>query len=208
MSTSGFAALMRRPTSVIDRVRLSWFAGLTSFQPRTMSGAWLEANTPTSLAMAGPRGVLGAGVAHLGEEFALGHAGDDEIEAQEIGVHARREKNDVVALHRLAHLGFQGIAVQDLFPVGAVFRAEGRGALEIEEKLAQPIVSHGSILPRPASWGRSAPPGFAGWSRCRRAPSAPAANAAPRPLHRPGSPSCRRARAGRSGAAAPPSAPR
>src|SRR4029077_11266170 len=97
MSTSGFAALMRRPTSVIDRVRLSWFAGLTSFQPRTMSGAWLEANTPTRLAMAGPRGILGAGVAHSGEEFGLGHAGDDEIEAQQVGVHARRQKNDVVA---------------------------------------------------------------------------------------------------------------
>src|SRR5882672_6392796 len=125
MSTSGLAALMRRPTSVIDRVRLSWFAGLTSFQPRTMSGAWLEANTPTSLAMAGPRGALGAGVAHLGVEFALGDAGGDEIEAQEIGVHGRRKKNDGVALHRGAQLGFQGIAVQDRLPVGAVCRAEG-----------------------------------------------------------------------------------
>src|SRR5215467_9865503 len=72
MITSGFAALMRRPSSVIERDRLSWFAALTSFQPRTMSGAWLEANTPTSLAMAGPRGALGSGVPHLGEELGLG----------------------------------------------------------------------------------------------------------------------------------------
>ncbi len=43
MSTSGFAALMRLPSSVIERVRLSLFPALTSFQPRMMSGAWLEA---------------------------------------------------------------------------------------------------------------------------------------------------------------------
>jgi len=41
--TSGFAAFMRRPNSVIERVRLSWLGALTSFHPRTMSGAWLAA---------------------------------------------------------------------------------------------------------------------------------------------------------------------
>src|SRR5689334_13299725 len=138
---------MRPPSSVIERDRLFWFSALTSFQPRMMSGAWLEANTPTSLAMAGPRRRLGARVAHLCEELGLGHAGDDEIEAQQIGIDPRREENDVVALDRLAHLGLQGIAIEDLLPVGAVLGAQGRGALEIEEKLAQPVVSHGDILP-------------------------------------------------------------
>src|SRR5262252_7456751 len=134
MITSGFAALMRRPSSVIERERLSWFAALTSFQPRMMSGAWLAAYTPTSLAMARPRGVFSPGAAHLREELGLGHAGDDEIEAQQVGIHPRGEENDVVALDRLAHFGFQGIAVQDLLAVRPVLRPEGRGALKIEEQ--------------------------------------------------------------------------
>ena len=57
------------------------------------------------------------------EELVLGHAGDDEVEAQQIGIHPRREEHDVVALDRLAHLGFQGITVQDLLAVRPVFRA-------------------------------------------------------------------------------------
>src|SRR5882672_8569095 len=149
MSTSGFAALMRPPSSVIDRVRLSLFAALTSFQPRTMSGAWLAAYTPTSLAMAGPSRRFGSGVAHLFQELGLGHPGDHEIEAQQVGIDPRGEEDHVIALDRLAHLRLEGIAVQNLAPVGAVLFAERSGALEIEEELAQPIVSHGVILPWP-----------------------------------------------------------
>src|SRR5499427_3731321 len=131
--TSGLAALMRRPSSVIERARLSWFAALTSFQPRMISGAWLDANTPTSLAMAGPRRGFRPGVAHLAQKLRLGHPGDDEVEAQQVGVDARCEKCDIVALDCLAHLGLQGIAIQDLLAVCTVFRPQGRRALKIEE---------------------------------------------------------------------------
>src|SRR5882672_2313458 len=171
MRTSGFAALMRRPTSVIDRVRLSWFAGLTSFQPRTMSGAWLEANTPTSLAMAGPRRRFGSGAPDFLQELRFGHAGDDEVEAQQVRIDPGGEKHHVIALDCLAHLGLQRVAIEDLLAVAAVFDAQGRGALEVEKKLAQPIVSHGAILPRcpaPASGERTSRPECAWLSPCRR----------------------------------------
>src|SRR5579864_1765709 len=149
ISTSGRAALMRRPISVMERVRLSWLAGLTSFQPRMMSGAWLEANTPTSLAMAGPRCGHRTRFFHLAEEFRLGHADDDEVEPEQVGIHPRREKRHVVALDGSAHLRLEGIAVEDRLAVGPVFRAERRGTLQVEEKLAQPIVAHKVlILPR------------------------------------------------------------
>src|SRR4051812_15768048 len=119
-----------------------------SFHPRTTSGAWLDAKTPASSAMTGPRGGIGAGRAHLAEELRVGHAAHDEIEAQQIRVDPRREERHVVLLHRRAHLGLQGIAVQDFPAVGAVFGAERGRALQVEEELAQPVVSHGSILPR------------------------------------------------------------
>src|SRR4029077_5478583 len=121
MRTSGFAALMRRPTSVIDRVRLSWFAGLTSFQPRTMSGAWLEANTPPSLAMAGPRRRFGPGVPDFLQELRFGHAGDDEVEAQQVRIDPGGEEHHVIALDCLAHLGLQRVAIEDLLAIAAVF---------------------------------------------------------------------------------------
>src|SRR5262245_4330136 len=112
-----------------------------------ISGAWLEANTPTSLAMAGPRGGFGSGVAHLLQELGLRHSRDDEIESKQVGIDPGGEKYDIVALDRLAHLGLQGVAIEDLPAVGAIFLAERRGALKIEEKLAQPVVSHVAILP-------------------------------------------------------------
>src|SRR6267378_3815564 len=125
--------------------------------------------------MARSRRGLGAGVAHFLQEFGLGHAGDDEVEAQQIGIDPRGEEYHVIALGRLAHLGLQRIAVQDLLPAGAVLLAQWRGALKIEEKLAQPIVSHDAILPCPnpncavpASGERTSRAGFASWSRCRR----------------------------------------
>src|SRR6266571_4181720 len=141
-STSGRAALMRRPSSVSARLRSCWSAGLTSFQPRMISGAWLEANTPASLAMARPRRGGGPGGSHFSQEFRFGHSGNHEVEAQKVGVDPRGEERDVVALDRGAHFGLQGIAVENLLPAGAVFLAERSGTLKIEEELAQPVVSH------------------------------------------------------------------
>src|SRR5882762_1904168 len=122
-----------------------------------MSGAWLEANTPTSLAMARPRRRVGPGGPHFFQEVRLRHPGDHEIEPEQVGVDPRREKRDVVALDRSAHLGLQGIAVEDLLPVGAVFVAERSGTLEIEEELAQPIVSHGRYFAMSAGATVSSP---------------------------------------------------
>src|SRR5260370_20251105 len=113
-----------------------------------MSGAWLEANTPTSLAMARPRRRGSSGGPHFSQEIRLGHSGDNKMETQNIRVDQRREEGHVVALDRGTHLGLQGIAIEDLLPVGAVLVAERGGALKIEEELAQPVVSHGAILPR------------------------------------------------------------
>src|SRR5258705_222233 len=139
---------MRLPSSVSEFVSSFWLAGFTSFQPRMISGAWLEANTPTSLAMARPRRGVGPGRPHFFQEIGLGHSGDHEIEPEEIRVDPRREEGHVVALDRGPHLGLQGIAIEDLLPVGAVLIAELGGALKIEKELAQPVVSHVAILPR------------------------------------------------------------
>src|SRR3981189_223599 len=93
--------------------------------------------------MARSRRGVGPGGPHFFEEIRLGHPGDHEIKPEEIRVDPRREERDVVALDRCPHLWLQRIAVEDLLPVGAVFLAERSGALQIEEELAQPIVSHG-----------------------------------------------------------------
>src|SRR5258705_686509 len=107
---------MRLPSSVSEFVSSFWLAGFTSFQPRMISGAWLEANTPTSLAMARPRRRVGAGGAHFFQEIGLGHSGNYEIKPQEIRVDPRREEGHVVALDRGPHFRLQRTAVQNLLP--------------------------------------------------------------------------------------------
>src|SRR5438128_12361988 len=108
-----------------------------------MSGAWLDAYTPASLAMARPRRGGGPGGPHFSQEFRFGHAGNHEIEAQKVGVDPRSEERDIVALDGGAHLGLQGIAVEHLPPVGPVFFAARSGAREIAEELAQAVACHG-----------------------------------------------------------------
>jgi len=56
-------------------------------------------------------------------------------------------------LDRGAHLWRQGIAVENCRPVDAILCAERRGALKIEEELAEPVVSHGSLLCNAGSRG-------------------------------------------------------
>src|SRR5258708_38852781 len=107
-----------------------------------MSGAWLEANTPTSLAMARPRRRGRSGGPHFSQEIRLGHSGDHEIETQKIRVDPRREEGHVVALDRGTHLGLQGIAIENLLPLGAALFAERRGGLKLEDELAHHAGSH------------------------------------------------------------------
>src|SRR5712691_6998329 len=123
-----------------------------------MSGAWLEANTPASLAMARPRRSVGPGGSHFFQEIRFGHSGDHEIEPEQVRVDPRREVGYVVALDRGPHFGLQRIAVENLLPVGAVLVAEHRGALKIEEELAQPIVSHSRYFATGEGGCRSRPP--------------------------------------------------
>src|SRR5260370_24222699 len=120
-----------------------------------MSGAWLEANTPTSLAMARPRRGVGPGGPHFVQEIRLGHSSDHEIEPEQVRIDPRREEGYVVALDRGPHLGLQGIAVENFLPVGAVLVAERGGALKVEEELAQPVVSHGRYFATTAAGCRS-----------------------------------------------------
>src|SRR5258708_25448161 len=118
---------MRLPSSVSELVSSLWFAGLTSFQPRMISGAWLDAYTPTSLAMARPRRGGGPGGSHFSQEIRLGHSRDHEIEPKQVRVDPRREEGHVVALARGPHLGLQRIAVGNLLPGAALLLAEASG---------------------------------------------------------------------------------
>src|SRR5207244_7818277 len=102
-----------------------------------------EPTATALLAMARSRRGVGPGGSHLFQEIPFGHSGDHEIEPEQVRVDPRREEGYVVALDRGPHFGLQRIAVENLLPVGAVLVAEHRGALKIEEELAQPIVSHG-----------------------------------------------------------------
>src|SRR5260221_768177 len=92
--------------------------------------------------MARPRRGVGSGRPHFLQDIRLGHAGDNEIEPEEIRVDPRREEGHVVALDRGPHFGLQRIAVENFLPVGAVLIAELGGALKIEKELAQPVISH------------------------------------------------------------------
>src|SRR5574342_653426 len=96
--------------------------------------------------MARSRRVGGPGCSDLLQELGFWHAGHHEIEAQQIGVDPRREEGDVVALDRGPHLGLEAIAIEDLLAIGAVFLTKRRRALQIEEKLAQPVISHGAYF--------------------------------------------------------------
>src|SRR5260370_42638314 len=89
---------MRLPSSVSELVSSLWFAGLTSFQPRMISGAWLDAYTPTSLAMARPRRGGGPGGSHFSQEIRLGHSRDPQIKPKPARVDPRREEGHSVAL--------------------------------------------------------------------------------------------------------------
>src|ERR1041385_8608948 len=75
----------------------------TASHSRMSSGPWLAAKAPAKLAMA---------QAPL-ELFVL-HAGGEEVVAQQVGVGALREERHVVLGQRLAHLGADAVAVQDL----------------------------------------------------------------------------------------------
>src|SRR5262245_28392406 len=139
-SASARAALMRRPSSVNAAVRLSFGAGPSVDQLRTIMGPWLEAKTPTSSAMAGLRGG-GAGGADPAQEIVFRHARHVEIEPQQVRVNKLREVRDVIAFDRGSYLRFQGVAVQHPRAVRAVL-LRYRRALQVEEQLGEPVITH------------------------------------------------------------------
>src|SRR5438477_2102044 len=94
MSTSGFAAPSRRPSSRYAALMRRCSPAGTRCHSRMMSGPWLAANAPAKLAMIQPP-----------DELVVLHAGGEEVVAQEIWIGARGEEGHVVlgesALHAL-----------------------------------------------------------------------------------------------------------
>src|SRR3954471_6386978 len=147
-SRSGRQALSRRPISSNPAASLlRWPVGIVS-QSRAMIGPWLAAKTPTRSAMGGLFPLLeGVQARH---EFGLRHAADLEVESQQIGVDARRDRTDVVFEQRLADFRFDFITVDDGGHVGAELRGQLPIVLEIEKQLAKPVVRHRRSLCLPA----------------------------------------------------------
>src|SRR5438477_8254544 len=103
ISTSGFAAVSRRPSSWYAALMRVFCSGGTACHSRTMSGPWLAAKAPTRLAMV-----------EAPDELVVLHAGGEEVVAQEIRIGARREKRHVVLGERLLHALLQRIAREHL----------------------------------------------------------------------------------------------
>src|SRR5437667_5560716 len=93
ISTSGFAAVSRRPSSWYAALMRAFCSGGTACHSRTMSGPWLAANAPTRLAMVQPP-----------DELIVFHAGGEEVIAQQIGVRLLRQKRHVVLGDRALHM--------------------------------------------------------------------------------------------------------
>src|SRR5437660_4783413 len=110
-------------------MRCLWSGGPRSHS-RMMSGPWLAANAPTRLAMI-----------QAPDEFVVLHADGEEVVAQEIRIGARREERHVVFSDGALHALIERIAREDFFARRAEL-GRRRGRLQVEEKLAQPIVAH------------------------------------------------------------------
>src|SRR5437763_1789183 len=130
MSASGVAALSRRPSSRYAALMRRCCSAGTRCHSRMMSGPWLAANAPTRLAMI-----------EAPDEFVVLHAGGEEVIAQEIRIGARREERHVVLGDRPLHALIERVARQHFFPLAAELRRRRR-RLQIEEQLAQPVVTH------------------------------------------------------------------
>src|SRR5258708_23806 len=78
-----------------------------------MSGAWLEANTPTSLAMARPCRRGRSGGPHLSPEIRLGPSGRPKIDTQKIRGEPRRRAAVGLLLHEQEVLHVRGSAHRD-----------------------------------------------------------------------------------------------
>src|SRR6185295_17199212 len=147
-STSGRQALSRRPISSKPAASLlRWPVGIVS-QSRAMIGPWLAAKTPTRSAMGSLFRLLeGMQACH---ELGLWHSADLEVESQQIGVDARRDRTDVVFEQGFADFRFDFITADDGGHVGAELRGQLLIVLEIEKQLAQPVVRHRRSLCAPA----------------------------------------------------------
>src|SRR5207249_344891 len=110
-------------------MRCLWSAGTRSHS-RMMSGPWLAANAPTSLAMV-----------QTPDEFVVLHASGEEVVAQEIRIGARREERHVVLGDGALHALIKRIAREDFFARRAEF-GRGRRRLQVEEELGEPVIAH------------------------------------------------------------------
>src|SRR5438067_13591439 len=113
ISTSGFAAVSRRPSSWYAALMRAFCSGGTACHSRTMSGPWLAAKAPTRLAMV-----------QAPDELVVLHAGGEEVVAQQIWIGTRREKRRIVLSDRLLHAFIERITRKYLVALGAEFGGE------------------------------------------------------------------------------------
>src|SRR5205085_11275861 len=132
ISTSGFVARSRRPSSANACSSRDFSAAGTACHSRISSGPWLAAKEPTKLAMA-----------QAPDELVVLHAGGEEVVAQQIRIGARREERHVVLRDRTFHALVERIAREHVLRLGAEL-GRGGGRLQIEEQLREPVVAHHS----------------------------------------------------------------
>src|SRR5207244_8462344 len=103
-------------------------SGGTASHSRTISGPWLAAKAPTSLAMV-----------ETPDELVVLHANGEEVVAQQIGIGTRGEERRIVLSDGLLHPLIDRITRQHLIAIGAEL-ARQRRRLQIAEQLAEPVI--------------------------------------------------------------------
>src|SRR5215475_4653447 len=98
MSTSGFAAIRRRPSSLYAPAMRVFCSAGTRSHSRMMSGPWLAANAPTRLAIQPP------------DEFVVFHPGGEEVVAQQVRIGALGEERHIGPGDRILDRGIERIA--------------------------------------------------------------------------------------------------
>src|SRR5437763_232516 len=104
-------------------------SGGTASHSRTISGPWLAAKAPTSSAIQPP------------DELVVLHADGEEVVAQQIRIGERGEERRIVLSDGLLHPLIDRITRQHLIAIGAELGRQRR-RLQIEEKLAEPVIAH------------------------------------------------------------------
>src|ERR1700728_1235629 len=135
ISTSGRAALTRRPSSSNEAVSQSRVGELNLSQSRAISGPWLAAKAPTSSAMLGLLQRV-----QTRQQIRLAHAADTEIEAQQIGVRVAHQYGHIIREDRGADFGPKRIAVENWAAILPPRRHVVGIPAQIEHHSAEPVI--------------------------------------------------------------------